>query len=243
MKRLISTLLISGCIAGLAEVNFQSPSQALPLRSQMPVTAQFSMSEGLYYTVYGQKIPLTLRQDTIAVSFKPEVGGTRGAASKPLYLQLQQDLQAGGSQTRGGVATTGLQVEVKPLGNRYALVNLPAVGTRGVAPVSQMIQQQSYVQNTLPVVSRSDRDEKIVLTNEIIVSFEPGLSASQKQSVLLNNNLEVIPSSSFNQNRYLVRSTATSGIGILNVANRLSEVPGVRYATPNFVQSVAYKVR
>ncbi|NJK54322.1 MAG: peptidase S8, partial [Leptolyngbyaceae cyanobacterium SU_3_3] len=91
--------------------------------------------------------------------------------------------------------------------------------------VSQRIEQRDYVENTLPVLSRQvktngqsePRNETIVLPNEIVISFEPGLSNSQKQMVLNSNSLEVIRPLRFSQNRYLVRSRTLSGTAILNV--------------------------
>lgn len=48
--------------------------------------------DDLYYTFDGQKIPLALRQDTVAVAFKPV--NLRG---KALFQQLQEDLQKKGN--------------------------------------------------------------------------------------------------------------------------------------------------
>ncbi len=204
----------------------------------MPSVAQTQTAGDLRYTFYGQSIPLNLRQDTIAVAFKPEAGKTRGL---PLYLQLQQDLRRGGG-TRGGAAGETFNIEINPLGKNYALVSLPS-GTRGTSAIAQQIQQQSYIQGMLPVLSRSDRNEKIVLPNEIVVSFQPEISESQKQLILLNNNLEIIRPLHFTKNRYLVRSRSSSGTAILNIANQLNSIDGVKYSTPNFVQSVAYNIQ
>jgi len=243
MKRLISHLLLASCALGIAQSSWTSASQALPLQSPR-IMEQPQLPNGLYYSFYGQQVPLTVRQDTIAVAFKPTTNhtrGTRGGANLPLHLQLQQDLQGG---TRGEATGTAAPIEVKPLGQNFALVTVPTGGTRGGAEsLSQTIKQQSYVEGTLPVLSRSDRDEKMILQNEIVLGFEPGTSESQKNAVLLNNNLEIVHAQRFTGNRYLVRSTATSGIGVLNLANRLNNVSGVRYATPNFVQSVSYQIR
>jgi hypothetical protein len=46
----------------------------------------------LFYTFYGQQIPLALRLDIIAVTFKRQMDGTH-RSSQSIYLGLQQALQ------------------------------------------------------------------------------------------------------------------------------------------------------
>ncbi len=134
------------------------------------------------------------------------------------------------------------------MGEHYALVKLPT-GTRGIgkSDIMQQVQQQSYVAGTLPVLARKDgnqvRDEAIVLPNEIMVSFEPGLGSSQIHSILDSYNLEVIRPLRFTQNRYLVKSRSASGVAILEIANRLHGIAGIQSATPNFVQSLPFGVQ
>jgi len=193
------------------------------------VLAQTNPSNQLFYNYYNRRIPLNQRQDKIAVAFKPGVRA-RGA-NLPLYLQLQQDLQA--SATRGEKPP---KVEVTPLGERYALVTLPPA-TRGANnQVQQLLLKQAYVETTLPVLTRQNTQEEIVLPNEIIVSFAPQLSDSQKQAILKQQNLEIIRPLRFNPNRYLVKSTTVSGTAVLNVANQLDKTKGVKSASPNFLQ-------
>jgi hypothetical protein len=183
----------------------------------------------LFYIYKGQRIALTERQDAIAVEFKP-VGGTRGQA-QPLYLRLQQALQSGTRSADSGI-------EVSPLGESYAIVTTPA-SRDGNNRVERQVQQQPYVQETLPVLTRSDRNETVVLPNQIILSFQPGLSESQQRKILQQNNLEVIRPLRFSRDRYLVRATAVSGIEVLTVANQLNQVRGVRSVSPDFIQSLS----
>lgn len=219
-RRVFSGILVMGCIW----VGADSYPQLLTLAA-----AQTQPQDDLFYTFYDKRIPLNLRQDAIAVAFKDV--RARGE-NQPLYLQLQQDLQSGG--TRG----SALNVEVKPLGDRYALIKLPS-GTRSPrSAIKQRTEQQPYVESTLPVMRRGDRDELIVVPNEIVVSFESKFSESQQQAIFDRHNLKVIRPLRFSQNRYLVISSA-SGTAVLGVANRLNEVIGVKSATPNFIQSPA----
>ena len=226
-NRLLSTVLIAGSLAlsGLTLWRTLMPAIASDIQVVLP--------SSLFYTYKGQKIPLDVCSDAIAVSLKP-AGGTRGDI-QPLYLQLQQALQAGTRDIDGGV-------EVSPLGESYAIVKFPA--TRGMSnTVEQHAQKQPFVQETLPVLTRSDRTETIILPNEILLSFQPGLSEAQKRTILQQNKLDIIRPLRFSRDLVLVKSTVVSGLEVLTVANQLNQVKGVRSASPNFIQSVSDRQR
>ncbi|MBR8835332.1 MAG: S8 family serine peptidase [Stigonema ocellatum SAG 48.90 = DSM 106950] len=219
MKRIFS-ILLAGSIWSLS---------GIPLPTDTPAIAQTQENSDLFYLYKGQRIPLNQRPDAIAVAFK-KVGATRDRTPQPLYLQLQQALQGG---VRGSTPP-----KVSPLGENYAVVTLPT-GTRDVGSAFQeRIQQQPYVQTTLPVLSRSQRQEIIVLPNEIIISFDPQLDDRQRQAILQQNNLAIVRPLRFNRDRYLVKSTSAAGTKVLNIANQLNEVKGVTSAAPNFIQSL-----
>jgi serine protease len=235
------------------------------LAGWVKVAAQTSGSNELYYTVFDRRIPLAIRDDAIAVSFKPPIvtrggsaqdeirGGsaqdeTRGGSTTiPLYLQLQQDLQAESSDgiTRGGatrgtpVSSPPIAVEVSPLNKDYAVVNFLS---GSAAAIQQRIEAQPYVEMTFPVLklaaSQTDSEGAIVLPNEIILSFEPGLSDAERQAILTAHNLEVIRPLRFTPNRYLVRSQTASGLDVLRASNQLNEATRVQSATPNFIQTL-----
>lgn len=217
MKRITSGLLLAVCLgSGLGMFS------TLP---QVTAVAQAQSDSDLFYIYQGKRIPLNQRQDAIAVSFKKT--RTRDINAAPLYLQLQQDLQRGSRDLT--------PPKVSPLGENYAVVNLPAGTSQAL---QQKIQQQSYVQTTLPVLSRSQSQEVIILPNEIIISFDSQLSESQRQAILQKNNLAIVRKLRFSRDRYLVKSTSVEGTKILSVANQLNGVKGVSSAAPNFIQSV-----
>jgi serine protease len=63
MKRFLSSLILAGCF-------FSTTSFSLfPYQHREFVQAQ--TADEFFYTFYGKKIPLHLRRDTVAVSFKP----------------------------------------------------------------------------------------------------------------------------------------------------------------------------
>jgi len=223
MKR-IFCILLTGTIWSLGDI---------PLPTNMPAIAQTQENRNLFYLYKGKHISLNQRQDMIAVAFK-KVGVTRGHAEQPLYLQLQQALQ---SRVRGTTDSKDTP-NVSPLGERYALVSLPT-GTQVVGSAFQeRIQQQPYVQTTLPVLSRSQHQEIIVLRNEIIISFAPQLDQSQRQAILQQNNLAIVRPLRFSRDRYLVKSTSATGTEVLSIANQLNGVKGVTSAAPNFIESL-----
>lgn len=232
MKRLISSLALTACFLGVS---------SFPLISwKYQDLAQAQTSNELFYSFYGQKIPLNLRQDTIAVSFKQVA--TRSA--QPLYLQLENYLERGSGRTRNPNApNNGVEIEVKPLGSNMALVHLKAQSRASMSTVVQQILKQSYVQETLPVLSRTQQvGSELILPNEIIIGVTPETSEAQKQLLFARYNLELIRPLRFSKNRYLVRSKSASGIAVLQLANQLTQATGIRSATPNFIQTNSNKI-
>lgn len=214
-----------------------------------PISHPTQTSEELFYTYYGQKIPLNQRSDIIGVSFTPESGSRTRGTTQPLYMQLQETLQQQGSGTRGSGRGAPLNAQVQPIGNRYALVKLPRnTRSAGVSMARQRIQQQSYVSQTLPVLRRraagedaQANQENILLPNEIVLSLEPNISDSRRRQLLAQNQLEVVRPLRFAEDRYLVRSQTATGTHILQVSNRLNTAIGVQSATPNFIQTPSYQ--
>jgi len=242
MKRIISSLCFTGCLWAVASLPIQITSQPIASQAQeMPLSAK-NDSE-LYYLYYGQKISLRQRDNAIAVAFKP----TQGLRGGSLSDMLKQDLL--GNNTRELSLTPQadkLEIEVKALGDRYALIEFSAeTSERDRKAITRKAGTRSYVASTLPVLSRNDSkerdDEAIILPNEITVSFEPKLAASQIQLILNRGNLEIVRPLRFTQNRYIVRSRSATGTDILTASNQLNGITGVKSATPNFVQSLSYK--
>jgi serine protease len=226
MKQFFSRMIVASSLGGLLVV----PTLGILSRHAI---AQLSSSGDLSYTFAGQQIPLTLRNDIVGVSFKQ--GGTRGGSP---YQQLKRDLLR--ASTRGGSRVA----DVEPLGTRYAIITLPQ-GSRdgGQGEISQRVKGLTYVQSTVPVLTRGDRKETILLPNEIILSVDEKLAAPTAfQAFLTKNNLEVVRPIRFTKNRYVVRSKTASGTAILNIAKQLKTVSGVKTATPNFIQSTSYGI-
>ncbi|MEO1373666.1 MAG: S8 family serine peptidase, partial [Cyanobacteria bacterium J06635_10] len=112
----------------------------------------------------------------------------------------------------------------------------------GSTDIQKKIQSQSYVKAALPVLSRANSQDTIVLPNQIVVSFKPGIADDEKKSILQQNNLEIVRPLRFFPNIYVVKSTTASGTAVLNVANKLNQIKGVNSAAPNFLQSVSHSI-
>jgi len=236
-KRTVSGILLASSI--LAFTNVLPFTANIKFNSTASAQITESNNNELFYIYKGQRVPLTEQKDAVAVEFKA-LPKTRSRSVNPLYLQLEQDLQTG-TRTRGGSS----QIQVKPLGENYAVVTLANSNGNTDAirnKIKNQIQNQSYVKTSLPVLSRASQQDTIILSKEIIVNFQPDMKENEKVSILKQNNLEVVRSLRFFPNIYIVKSTDASGTAVLNVANKLNQVKGVNSAAPNFLQSVANSI-
>ena len=231
-KRAVSGILLASSILALTNI---FPFTANIKFNSSAIAQTTETDNQLFYIYQGKQIPLTQQKDAIAVEFKT-LPKTRSTSANPLYLQLEKDLQTG-TRTRGGGDNSQLQVQ--PLGENYAVVTLP---NNSSTDIKNKIQNQSYVKAALPVLSRADSQDTIVLPNEIVVNFKPDISDSEKESILKQNNLEVVRPLRFFRNLYIVKSTTASGTAVLNVANQLYQVKGVNSAAPNFLQSISNSI-
>ncbi|MDJ0744572.1 MAG: S8 family serine peptidase [Xenococcaceae cyanobacterium MO_167.B27] len=188
----------------------------------------------LEYLILGQKIPLTLKQDTTAVVFKPQKKD-RGNSGQPYHIQLQEHLSVGDRASE-----RKSEVEITPLGQNYALVKL-AVEDQDISVIETEIQKQDYVKEVLPVLTLSNSDSStardIILPNEIIVSFDGKISEAEREAILKENNLELIRPVRFSSNLYIVKSLTASGVEVLKVANELNAVTSISTAAPNFIET------
>lgn len=223
MKRLFMLLLLTGSL--LAGVSSSRAASVSPMGDSQTETV--ATSDQPFYLYQGERIPLQVREDAVAVAFKPQAK-TRGG-SQPQYLQLQDVLNSG---TRSAINT-----EVRPLGQRYAIAAVP-IGTRGTTSLNARIEQQEFVETSLPILSRPGQSETIILNDELIVSFSPTVTAAQQQAILQRHSLEVRRALPLSSNQFVVRTVGVYGLEALSLANTLAELPEMRSVSPNFIQQV-----
>ncbi|MFG6107277.1 S8 family serine peptidase [Leptothoe sp. EHU-05/26/07-4] len=235
LKQLLPWILMAtGAFTGVTQPAAMANNQPILAQNPTLTADQADQEEQLSYTFYGQQVPLVERSDQIAVELKPVPSFTRDL-NEPAYLRLQRDLTAATSFSREAHKA---DVTVKPLGERYALVELP----HGLDEQWAQRLNQAYVQATLPVLSRENMTESIVVTQEIVVSFEPGIADETVRRLLAQYGVDVLRSLRFSEGRYLVRANNVSGTAVLAAANQLRTLPNVQSATPNFVQSIPFDV-
>ncbi len=233
-KRTVSGILLASSILAFTNI-LPFTTNLAKIKFNSPASAQTTESNNkLFYIYKGQRIPLTQQKDAVAVKFKA-LPKTRSRSVNPLYLQLEKDLQTG-TRTR---SRSNSEVQVQPLGESYAVVSLPGNNSTNI---QKKIQNQKYVKTSLPVLTRTDSQDTIVLPNEIVLSFKPNISDSERESILRQNNLEIVRPLRFFPNIYIVESTTASGTAILNVANQLNQIKAVSSASPNFLQSISKSI-
>ena len=194
--------------------------------------AQPAKSEELYYLSFGQKIPLKIKENVIAVEGKPSNQLSGGELySRTLKRYLRGDNTLSGSNDNSN--PPGVQID--SIGNRYALIGFSSTAKR--EQIQKNIKAEPNLNATLPVLNLGDRDSSmLVLPNRIVVGFKTGTSTEVIQKALKRQNVEIIRKETFAEGIYVVRSKGATGIAVLQVANQLSQEIGVEYATPDFIQ-------
>jgi serine protease len=200
-------------------------------------------STDLSYKFYNQRIQLAEKPNQVAIVFKTE-NRTRTLGEPADHIKLQNVLR-GGDGTRTLTKSEDLNVEVKPLGLRYAVLTLPATRSLNFKQTLEKRLEQSYVQSTLPIFQRqnaaAESNETIILHDEVVMGFEPGTSQAKIAEILRRYDAEIVRPLRFSRDRYLVRSRSASGAAILPLVEQLSNVTGVQSASPNLIQSVVHQ--
>jgi serine protease len=201
-------------------------SATAPVALLLATSSARAEENGLYYNFGNQKIQLSVRTDAIAVSMKQ----TRGTRSKSSISLLQQDF----GTKRGGAKSQSV-TQVQPLDDKYALLTTTN-DANGSEKLKQQVRTKSYITATLPVLRIPGKSSSLVLPNEVIVSFKPGISAAEQQSILAKNNLTSARPIPFAKGFYAAVPTKAKGLEVLGVSNQLSQVAGISTSMPNFIE-------
>ena len=238
MQKIISRVALSVLL--LLTTNLPNLILATPVQSAAGRRGTLSR-EDLSYKFYDQRISLAQKPNQIAVVFK-SIGNTKAFGESDL-VKLQKVLQ--GSNSRDLNVPSNLNINVKPLGSQYAILTLPTTRSIDFQQSLKKRLEQSFIQTTLPVFQPQnvpqDSEQTIVLNNEMILSFEPGTTKPQIESLLQRYDLEMVRPLRFTTDRYLVRSRAASGAAMFSLMNQLSGISKLQSVSPNFVQSVFYQ--
>ncbi len=185
--------------------------------------------QSLYYNFGNQKIPLSVRTDAIAVAMKK----IRGSGKSSLSL-LEQDF--GTTVIRGG-AKSRATTQVRSIGQKYAVLTATN-DLRGGEKLKQQAETKPYIEATLPVLKITGKSSSLVLPNETIVKFKPGISPTDRDTILRQNrfNPKSAKELKFAPGLYLVKAETARGLEVLTAANQLSQAPGVQSSMPNFIE-------
>lgn len=89
----------------------------------------------------------------------------------------------------------------------------------------------------IPLVVQTDSIARLVLPNETIVQFKPGISSIDRAEILSRHHFD--PKSAtelqFARGFYLVKATVR-GLDVLTATNQLGKASGVQSSMPNFIQ-------
>jgi serine protease len=190
-----------------------------------------SKSDELYYNFGDQRVLLSERKDSIAVSLAPP---KRGAGGRTSIARLQDDFGEGPIK-RGGGSAPASSTQIQSLNNNYALLT-SLKDPAGGAKLKAQAQKKEYVSTTLPVLKIAGKSNSLILTNEMIVSFQANISGTQQKAILAQNQLRLIKELPFAQGFYKVTPLKAKGLEVLKVSNGLSKIKGVDSSMPNFIE-------
>jgi serine protease len=199
---------------------------AAPIYVQLATAVYAAEDDDLFYYFGNQKIPLAVQQNAVAVSLVPETPGAPANRSESSLSRLQQDF---------GANVRGANTQIKPLSEKYVLLTSSGDANDG-RDLRRQAKTKSYIAATLPVLNIPGKSNTLVLPNEVIISFKPDVSAAQQQSILAQNNFKSAKPIPFANGFYVVEPAQAEGLKVLSIANQLSQVAGIRSASPNFIE-------
>lgn len=172
------------------------------------------------YSVKGEKIPLRLSTDDVAIRFThPE------AASSAV-----RTLRAGRRAAKGEAAPRafGHMVLLRDTGMAHAPISAMA----RALPRAHAVRAE----RSTPVYVDEHSNLRAIATAEISVRFKASVSAGRRGKLLASRGLAIARRNEFHPRQYIVVQTGRPDEWqTLDIANALSESPEVEYAAPNFV--------
>jgi thermitase len=184
-------------------------------------------NEGKYYYANGQKIPLNLSANFLAVR-KDESTGSRDAVES-----VEEKLSAVSSQA---------QVMQIPEYNIAVikLHNIPGSSSmeRGVSlnTLRSVIDSDPTLSDGPPVYETPVSGDQVALipVNEMLVKFKESTLLAARQKILDENRLVIKRENHPEPGAYLL--TVPTDLDVIELANQLEESGQVEFAEPNFVQ-------
>ena len=178
---------------------------------------------GSYYYANGQKIHLSAHPDLVAVKF-----GSRAAPS-----HIEQVTRSHQDTLEPAQDFPELQqgsMRLFRVTNRSANDQRPAREAVGLDDTVDKVGE----------VFTTERGEVLVMTDELVVKFQPTLKTEEIKRILDAEGLEISEKIEFDESTYVVR-VKSSGRRASDVANGLIESGQAVYAHPNFIQNIGQR--
>lgn len=186
-------------------------------------TASGADGTGHYYRYFDQKMPLVLDGSRIAV-FRDTADATVAGRAEPL--------------SKYGIAADGLTATAFP---KLSHARTPATVTdeTGVRALVSSIAANGDADFVSPVFLDS-RGLPLVITQDLLIGFQPGLAADAAEQILVNTVDGQILDRDWTGMKgvYRVRCTSRDGFSVLEKANELADRADVRFAEPDLVSKV-----
>lgn len=211
----------------------------LPASAQDRPLAAAPESAGLFYYASGERVPLTVAPDFLAVQFAPPLDAAVGLASDAAAVEAVAAREAAALSTLAAdFPAADARAASQPgliAGYRFYLVPLAGVGDGAAAlALRDSVRTSEAVSPYWANAVFTAGDVKLILTDELIVGFPEGTPRSAVDAYNSAHGVAFVRELS--PDVYVLRVLPSAGADTLTMAN-FYETDGVAlYGSPNFAQ-------
>ena len=173
----------------------------------------------LYYYRLGEKIPLRLSTERIAVRFRD----TASAEKRRLLLRSVKVLSAAA-------------LSVRPASRAVVRLTLrKGTDAAGCLAAIRELNAGPDVRYAAPLLYPGKQAHPIALTDEFVVQIREGVSPGEIMAMNEEYGAEIVRTNPRDPNRYLMRVKTRSGLESLNAANAYYESGLASWSHPNYI--------
>lgn len=186
------------------------------------------MATNEYFYSRGRKVPVSRREDLVALRIDP--------AAEPARLE------AAVSRARD-VAGAALQPSDEFAEMQSETLRIFKAPQSGERQAREAAAEAATIAPGVKVgeVYTNDSGRPLVLTDEIVVKFRRDLGASDVQSLRAEYGLDEVEKIAFSENAYLLRTADGDTTRALEVANALVERGLADYAHPSWIEYIGFR--
>ena len=200
------------------------------------ITACKNKNTGLYYYIGDLKVEITISPDTLGVLLKDTIIYNPADSLHPvkkvqqLFDQnfIKQNYISAGNLTDDSIVYDRIKLIKDPAGKP---------GLRSKEKSAQLIKNKfnSLVTHAGYLIRVKSSNKPMILTDEIIIEFKPGVSQSQIDQILEKKHLQIRRKNPFVPLQFTVAVTDRSPDHALKISHQLKENPNIRFAQLNFI--------